>query len=31
MFLCLISSNMEGNAGCSGSNLISVDVKYSSG
>ena len=31
MFICLKSSNIEGNAGRSASNLISVDAKYSSG
>ena len=31
MFVCLKSSNIEGNAGYSASDLISVDVKYSSG
>ena len=31
MFVCLKSSNIEGNAGRSTSNLISVDAKYSSG
>ena len=31
MFVCLKSSNIEGNAGRSASDLISVDVKYSSG
>ena len=31
MFLCLKSSNIEGNAGRSASDLISVDAKYSSG
>ena len=31
MFVCLIkSSNIEGNAGRSASDLISVDAKYSS-
>ena len=31
MFVCLKSSNTEGNAGCSASDLISVYAKYSSG
>ena len=31
MFVCLKSSNIEGNAGRSTSDLISVDAKYSSG
>ena len=31
MFVCLRSSNIEGNAGRSTSDLISIDVKYSSG
>ena len=31
MFVCLKSSNIEGNAGLSASDLISVDAKYSSG
>ena len=31
MFLCLKSSNIEGNAGRSASDLISTDTKYSSG
>ena len=31
MFLCLKSSNSEGNAGRSASDLISIDAKYSSG
>ena len=31
MFVCLKSSNIEGNAGHSASDLISVDAKYSSG
>ena len=31
MFICLKSSNIEGNAGGSASDLISVDAKYSSG
>ena len=31
MFVCLKSSNNEGNAGRSASDLISVDAKYSSG
>ena len=31
MFVCLKSSNIEGNAGRSASNVISVDAKYSSG
>ena len=31
MFVCLESSNIEGNAGRSASDLISVDAKYSSG
>ena len=31
MFLCLKSSNIEGNAGRSASDLISIDAKYSSG
>ena len=31
MFVCLKSSNIEGNAGRSASDLISIDVKYSSG
>ena len=30
MFVCLKSSNIEGNAGRSASNVISVDAKYSS-
>ena len=28
MFVCLKSSNIEGNAGRSASDLISVDAKY---
>ena len=28
MFICLKSSNIEGNLGCSASYLISVDAKY---
>ena len=31
MFVCLKSSNIEGIAGRSVSDLISVDAKYSSG
>ena len=31
MFVCLKSSNIEGNEGRSASDLISVDAKYSSG
>ena len=31
MSLCLKSSNFEGNAGRSASDLISMDAKYSSG
>ena len=31
MFVCLKSSNIEGNAGRSASDLISVVAKYSSG
>ena len=31
MFVCLKRSNIEGNASRSGSELISVDAKYSSG
>ena len=31
MFVCLKSSNIEGNADCSALDLISVDTKYSSG
>ena len=31
MFVCLKSSNIEGNASRSASDLISVDVKYYSG
>ena len=31
MFVCLKSSNIEGNAGRSASDLTSVDAKYSSG
>ena len=31
MFVCLKSSNIEGNAGRSASDLISVDAKYHSG
>ena len=31
MFVCIKSSNIEGNAGRSASDLISVDAKYSSG
>ena len=31
MFVCLKSSDMEGNACCSASDLISVDAKYCSG
>ena len=31
MFVCLKSSNIEGNARRSASDLISVDSKYSSG
>ena len=31
MFVCLKSSNIEGNAGRSASDLISGDAKYSSG
>ena len=31
MFVCLKSSNIEGNAGRSASNVISVDAKYTSG
>ena len=30
MFVCLKSSNIEGNACCSASDLISVDAKYCS-
>ena len=30
MFVCLKSSNIEGNAGRSDSDLISVDAQYSS-
>ena len=29
MFVCLKSSNIEGNTGRSASDLISVDAKYS--
>ena len=31
MYICLNSSNVEGNLGRSASYLISVDAKYSSG
>ena len=31
MFVCLKSSNIDGNAGRSASDLISVDATYSSG
>ena len=31
MFVCLKSSNIEGNAGRSASDLISIDAKCSSG
>ena len=31
MYVCLKSSNIEGNAGRSASDLISIDAKYSSG
>ena len=31
MFICLKSSNIEGNAGRRASDLTSVDVKYCSG
>ena len=31
MFVCLKNSNIEGNAGRSASDVISVDAKYSSG
>ena len=31
MFVCFESSNIEGNAGRSASDLISVDAKYYSG
>ena len=31
MFVCLKSSNIEGNVGRSASDLISVDAKHSSG
>ena len=31
MFVCLKSSNIEGNASHGASDLISVDAKYSSG
>ena len=31
MFVCLNSGNIEGNPGCSDTDLISVDAKYSSG
>ena len=31
MFVCLKSSNIEGNACRSASNFISVDAKYCSG
>ena len=31
MFVCLKSNNIEGNAGRSASDLISVDAKYCSG
>ena len=31
MFVCLKSSNIEGNAGRSASDVISVDANYSSG
>ena len=31
MFVCLKSSNIEGNAGRSASDVISVDAKYSLG
>ena len=31
MLVCLKSSNIDGNAGRSTSDLISVDAKYSSG
>ena len=30
MFVCLKSSNFEGNAGRSASDLITMDAKYSS-
>ena len=31
MFACLKSSNIERNAGCNASDLISMDAKYSCG
>ena len=31
MIVCVKSSNIDGNAGCSASDLISLDAKYSSG
>ena len=31
MFVCFKSSDIEGNACCSASDLISVDAKYCSG
>ena len=31
MFVCIKSSNIEGNAGRSASDVISVDAKYTSG
>ena len=31
MFVCLKGSNIEGHAGRSASDLISMDAKYSSG
>ena len=31
MFVCLKSINIEGNAGRSASDIISVDAQYSSG
>ena len=31
MFVCLKIGNIEGNACCSASDLISVDAKYCSG
>ena len=31
MFVCLKSSNIEGNTSRSASDLISLDTKYSSG
>ena len=31
MFVCLKSSNIEGNAGCRASDLLSMDAKYFAG